>query len=448
MQHSGATSNRNLYGSMKEHAYQFRVAQIVNLVRGFDPASCKEHAVRYIRSAKVEEGGYIWLGVMLFEWATILDSKSLRKMTYKDFRRIMNRMIELQNHTKGPIDCQTATAWLRRISYQQFPYQRRSSRIDLARQLMLFGEKGEAARLGLHLPDVGGIQIRDFLVLFVVLIMHLYTEKEFSFSLSWFRPLRASMRSGAIERFIENLTFTGSFEKPTHESGYYENSPLFRKPFIRVTTPNGMTCYKYLHETHVVEALSDYIYDTLKAIDANKFMGEFGNYFSKYLESYLSEAVENLATESDLKQKYHLEGSKIVDFMVREEDETILIEAKAIEANSTIRSTASGNILGQRLRDTILKAITQARKTAEGIVLNEQEIHKEFFLIVVTYKQLYLATGEILRECIDPQIIEKFEDESKGSQLLAFENIFVLSVDEFERLITAVGQKKTTIRAS
>ncbi len=359
----------------------------------------------------------------------------------------MNRMISLQNHTKGPTDCQTATAWLRRISYQQFPYQSRISRVDIGWQLMLFGEKGEAARLGQHLADAGGIQIRDFIMLCMALITHLFTTREFSFSLSWFHPLRAILTSGAIERFIENLTCTGPFEGPTHESGYYEKSQLFRKPFIRTTTPNGMTAYEYLHEAHVGEALSDFVYDTLKSIDANKFMGEFGNCFSKYLENYLSEAVEHLATESDLKQRYHLGGSKVVDFMVREEDQTILIEAKAIEANPTMRSTASGNILGQRLRDTILKAINQARRTAEGVVLNERELHNEFFLIVVTYKQLYLATGEIIRECIDPQIIEKFEDESGGLQLLPFENIFVLSVNEFERLITAVGQKRTTITA-
>ena len=354
----------------------------------------------------------------------------------------MNRLIALQNYTKGPLECQTATAWLRRLSYQQFPYQHKPRKADIGRQFLLFSEGGPAQKLGRIFSKTSGISIRDFSLLCFSAIVHALAEKEHSISSDWFRRLKDEVTAGAPEQFLHLLINTGPFKKPGHESDYYEQSTLFSRPLIAHSKKRSGITYEYLHKSHISEALRDFIYDHLKSEDANGFMGQFGEAFSRYIESLLSEAaLQSFLSERELKNIPTFRASKVVDFVVYEPNASILIEAKAIATTPTTRSTASAATLGKRLRDSLLKAIDQARKTAINL---SKESQRDFFLIIVTYKQLYLATGPTIRDCISKEILTELDTDHAETSLLPFENIFVFSIDELERLLAAMTAKKTT----
>ncbi|RYG96942.1 MAG: hypothetical protein EON58_10905 [Alphaproteobacteria bacterium] len=133
-----------------------------------------------------------------------------------------------------------------------------------------------------------------------------------------------------------------------------------------------------------------------------------------------------------------------MDFAIFEKDHTVLLEAKAIEASPTVRTTASGETLGKRLSDSLLKAIIQGRETAKSLSINLKPPELTTFLVVITYKQLYLSTGDIIRDCISSEIISQLETDLEGVELIPLSNIFVFSSSEFERLTFAVSRAETT----
>lgn len=425
--------------------YRYRALQVFHELRAFSPDSVYEQSTNYIRSAKTKNSNYIWLAVMLVEWALAQKSRACKKMRYRDFRRLMNRLIILQNYTKGPAQCQTPTAWLRRISYQQFCYQQKLRKVDISRQFFLFGEGGPAQKLGRVFSQISGISLRDFSFLCFGAIAHTLIEKGYCISSGWFRNVKHAVSKGAIERFLSLLVHEEPFRKPGHESDYYEPSPLFKTPLIARRDARDNITYEYLHDAHLSEALRDFIYDHLKAADANGFMGQFGESFSNYIESLFYEADLQCIPERELKKNPKFRNSKVVDFVVSEPDTLILVEAKAIATSQTTRSTASGETLGQRLRDSLLKAIVQARKTA--LNLREEGGGRNFHLIITTYKPFNLATGGTLQDCIAPEILKELAGDQAEESLLPFENIFIFSIDELERLLAAIAAKKTTFGA-
>ncbi|RYD41738.1 MAG: hypothetical protein EOP85_12230, partial [Verrucomicrobiaceae bacterium] len=150
------------------------------------------------------KGNSVWLSVMVIEWAFKLNSKAHRDMTTREFQRLMKKLMDLQLHTKGPAECQTVVAWLRRISFQQFPYQQRMTEADIGRQLLLFHE-GPAKKMGDDFASLTGISIKDFKLLCLGVVAHSLAEKGHTLSSSWFRNFKSLIEPESVGRFLSLL---------------------------------------------------------------------------------------------------------------------------------------------------------------------------------------------------------------------------------------------------
>ena len=337
---------------------------------------------------------------------------------------------------------------MRRMSYQQFPYQLGMKSCDISRQHVIYDSNSSGLKLADEFFARTELTIREFTHLSLALITHAQLEKENHFTESYFKILvKGSEDKAKVRRFLELLTLdAGEIRErdklKLHESSYYAPSPLFKHPLIKTKPAIAhQQTYHYLHKNHVFEAVKCFIFDYLRKPDANKFMGHFGKCFSDYIEKLIEHSRSKYFDENKLLRLVP-KGTRIVDFAILEKEALILIEAKGIEASPAVQSTASPEILGSRLRDSILKALKQGIESANNLSHIESFERQKNYIIVTTYKEMYLSTGSIIRSCIGSTAGGEIQALLHPSRL-DWDDIFVMSVDSFERLSEEVRSKRT-----
>ena len=179
-----------------------------------------------------------------------------------------------------------------------------------------------------------------------------------------------------------------------------------------------------------------YLYDTVKS-DADTSLSEkLAKRFERYVESCLEYMGKDFFTESQLRER--LGRGKVTDFLVPDEDRSILVEVKAVELAPLVQVLPFSHFMIQRLKGNVVKAAVQGytmverlRDAGERVGFN---VGREFFLLVVTYRDLNLGTGrEAWEEFLGVAMAAEFSN--PDTRKLPPENIFVLSITELEQII-------------
>ena len=208
-----------------------------------------------------------------------------------------------------------------------------------------------------------------------------------------------------------------------------EPTPLLRFPLLR--EKNRYHCYL----VHLIfRTIQNFVYDTLRAANANAFTNKFGPIFERYLEHGLSHASLEYMTESELVEKLP-RGSKLVDFAVLSKEAAVLIDAKAIQLTDLGMLARTSATLADKA-STALKGVDQGFAVATNLKkLGLIEATCPLFLLVVTYKDLLLGSGRELYETVAKETIDRFAAAYGDTHPIPVDHIFFLSINDFDLLM-------------
>ena len=112
--------------------------------------------------------------------------------------------------------------------------------------------------------------------------------------------------------------------------------------------------------------------------------------------------------------------------------------------NSQGKTTHSTEILRNKTKHSILKAIKQAHDVIKKLADNSSNVipsSQNNYLLVITFKDLYLGNGTDYYEVIAKDKIEEIYDKYKNYPFIPPENMYFITIEDLDILTDIIKQK-------
>lgn len=438
-----------------EGDYYIEFKKVRNRFRKYDSVKLIEHAINFLYQKPQEDlKKQPWNIFLLIKWILIDDEfylKNKKEPSSRDFLNIIQLVIDLGNKVKMPTLSDDIALFMRQFAFQQFYLQTSFNLAAFSRQFFLFDELPENHKFKKEFYRTTGVYIDDFLAMSIFLNLT-FTEKLKPIKLNDFERIFGSqITREKFETFLNAISLDidaarnfaiSKTSKNRISNELYEQTVFINNPILKIDE-----IYYPYYRAVVFRGLEYYIYDTLKASDKEYFMNKFGGLFENYIKRLLKYSKVNFLKEEDLK-KVLPRKSKVVDFLVQEGKNNIFIDAKAVEMQYSGKINFEPSIIRRAVKSSLVKGIDQAFEMAENLSsLNEYESIKNKdnnFLIIITYKELYILNGLIFEQSLDTSTIENIKDKYGKELKIPLKNIYFIPIDSFEYWIELVKEKKIT----
>jgi len=407
-----------------------------------------------------------WIPLALIEWSLVFCPKPEILLTTEINDEGYNKLYNLLHDSGAGFEKYLNSEYsfgvmkfMRCLAYQQFWFQggKGQLRSYTGRNLLIMNEFND------DFLQHTGISIKDFHeMLFVTFARFGTSENGHIIDKSFFRHLSQKYTQNQVDLFFNllSLPLSDLQDRIREHHQYYEKNfdvqtllsqmtPLWRYPFLKV---DGR--YVCFYPSLIEYAMKFFVYDYLKLKNAQSFGSSFGSVMERYVERGLEYLDAKFLGEKQIQEivkplRTKKQGQmKCVDFVVEQESGTLLIESKALEMPVQIRVNNDDEILRKHFSSDerhVFHGIVQAYELCNFLV-NEKKpqtlnLNKDFYLIIVTYKDFYLSSGEdfwneFVKDIVKPSIEEKGIDEN----LIKPENIFIIPIDEYDCLINQVKE--------
>lgn len=386
-----------------------------------------------------------WNLLLLVKWTLRWGefNPRLPAATSNDFARLMNMIHDLHGRVRMPSEYDDIFTFLKCVACQQFWLQQGIGAGKLGRQVLLYDTPLIRQLFKRHT----GVELDEFLAIsFSVLSYFMANPGRPVVARSHFDLIARAYSPEAVDRSLSllSLDLEGAREflersdvkyRDNEEFQLYEQTPLKLRPMLRIG--ESFVCYS---PNLLTVSLASLVYDILKDVESAAFSAEFGEPFERYVGLGISHLGVPFSTEADLRCAFG--DCRLVDFVVPSDGINVMIEAKGIEMNPQARVSPNWWYVGNSLRDSVVKAVTQGLVTANKIVnggLTGASVANSFHLLIVTFKDLYVGNGE---RFFRGQVRQQIETFAAGKALdlthLPFERIHIVSIDEFDALMDAV----------
>jgi hypothetical protein len=468
---SAKMNNAAASEAYSDEAFYSYFKTIRNKLRKFDTTSIVGACLRYLHAPYKEQFDYLerhpWLVLLLIKWALVDEQAFLSKRrapTDRQLIDLLNLMRDLgsQRTARMPSEYDDVRLFLRAMAYQQISlYQRKVSFSAIARQLLYFGDAPADGYIRTTFAHHTGIEIHLFLELSQALLARFYDGNEKVVTEHWFSTLlNGAYSKQEITAFLNTLSKSleqarealldrdrdnmAKGRKARSASEYWEQTAFVNYPLLK-------SGFNYVCVDHQVlfACLEHYIYNRLRANNAKLFMAHFGPLFEKYVEKAIAETGLPFVSETKIKQALGEESSAI-DFLIADDDSNIFVDAKAAEMSYQGKSTHLSTELARSLETSALKAIKQAHAVLATLPQSEDpklvmRQRGKNYLITVTYSELYVGSGRSLAACIGEEKIRALLGEEPASLHIPLENMYAMTIQEFELLAEAIRTKKITL---
>jgi hypothetical protein len=170
-----------------------------------------------------------------------------------------------------------------------------------------------------------------------------------------------------------------------------------------------------------------------------KYIQDFGKVFEKHVISEARTLAQEVYSESDI-QRWTGDDEEVVDALVAHRGRNVLIEAKAGLFAEVVMAVGHSEIFLHKTR-ALPKAVSQAWATSLGVrqsrLAPEPVSRAEGnYLLIVTNRELSTGEGTSLASMYPEGTMNPENPDALA--LLPLENIFVVSISDFERLAHAV----------
>lgn len=400
-----------------------------------------------------------WLVLLLIKWVLVDEQYATSgkiDLDANEFRKILQLMRDLGSKIRGPSQYAHPALFFRNLAYQQFLYQYSFGITCLARQSLLFGSVEDSHLFKREFINLTGMSIEHFLELSLILLCRFINGKGHTISSQWFQTVRSYYSDNEIEALLSALSINLSdlrqellnLERAGRRSSeFYEQTPFLRFPLLNI---NGQ--YLCVYPNVLFRTLEHFIYDALRSWDSNRFMAKFGEVFERYIEKGLIYAKVPHVNEAVLKRELGGTGS-VIDFMCHDKDSNILIDAKAVEMAYEGKVTHLPEIVKDRVKTSIIKAIEQAFDVVGRLQITNSKNpvirHRSTnYLLVVTFKELYLGNGRNFYDAIAKDKLDEISEKYRGSPQIPLENMYFITVEEFDYFIEMIRSGKTSFKGA
>lgn len=331
------------------------------------------------------------------------------------------------------------------LSYQQFLYQDKASWDGFARQDLLFNKLRSKYDIAPTFQAMTKVSLPIFIrALYVMYLIIFFLEDEktrykgilskdlirFLVELYGNAEVSAILNLFTVERrTISQLVAEDSRQSKDYSLQSFDVSFFTRKPIF---FHNGARIIP--HKDVLNHTMNHFVYDYMKNKD-DRFCTELGARMEKYMQLGLTESGLSFQTENDLERLLG-RGKKVVDFLL---EETVLVEAKAIELKPSTGINPNAYLLGSELKHNIVKAYAQQMLSVANSLANKSTKYG----IIVTYKELYLGDSQDIWE----QFLEKGTQNLLGADMsqlaaLPISNLFFMNLSTWDLLMSIIKRDK------
>jgi hypothetical protein len=394
-----------------------------------------------------------WEILMLFKWALIhgeWNDRLTRPLRGEgEFNHLVNLTSEVFNCARLPSGYDAVHLFMRNMAYQQFWLQAEMQAGGLARQSLIFGGLQDNHRLRRTFREHFSVDIPEFLELSLMLVPKIMLREEPpGFSKEWFSPVSSTLSPGAVDGFLYALSSTVdrarnlAIAKRATDMNWelFERTPFQARPLLHVRDQ-----YVPLSKALLARTLELFVYRALREFDAEDFMQAFGPMFERYVLRVLDHSGVRYFREDDLKEAYP--GEKIVDVLMRDGEDNILLDAKGIEFPEIGMITHLPDIVRDRAKPSILKAIDQAHSTLAAIRRGGNGIGLGLgrtYLLVVTMQDTFLGNGTDFFSMVRKDELERIQARYPKDAAIPAEQMYFVAVQDIEVLSQLVKSGATT----
>lgn len=441
----------------EEEKYYDAYKSVRNRFRNFDSQLLIVGCLNYLHQPTKSDLEQIekcpWLVLLLIKWILIDEQSFSTKKKIpspQDFNELFQLVHDLGKHIRLPTQFDHHRLFFRCISFQQFIYQHGFSLSHLTRQIVLFSELQDNHLIKTQFRALTGIDLRIFLELALALLARFVEKDKYSISADWFATLRNKYSRQVVNNFLSSLsisledarvTLRNQDNKRRPASEYYEQTPFIEFPLLR----NGEQ-YICINQKILFRCIEHFVYDKLRAWNPEIFMNKFGPMFEKYVERAIQYTELPYVNEEGVKKIIGSEGN-LIDFVVSDGDANIFIDAKAVEVGYLGKVTHLAEVVRGKTETSILKAIKQAHDVIyrlQQLKNNNSALQSKNnnYLIVVTYKELYVGNGQTFYESVAKDKIDEIYSHYNNAQTINLENMYFLDIEDFEFFVEGIRSKQ------
>ncbi|MBI2471615.1 MAG: hypothetical protein HYV59_10300 [Planctomycetes bacterium] len=396
-----------------------------------------------------------WLLLLLIKWTLCYGdflSPSRHHLLHEKFNSLVNLMHDLSGKVRLPSEYSNVFLFFRNIAFQQFWLQRDFNIACFARQSLLFDKQGKGHTFQQEFIQKVGFSISNFIELAVMLLTKFINEPKNPFvAEKWFESAKNSYPPDTIKNFLFALSLDqGALRKFLIESEtelsskayeFYEQTPLKKYPLLKVN--NGYYCF---HRNLLFRAIETFIYDTLRNDNPEHFMEKFGEIFERYVERAIAYTGIPFLSEKELACQLPGKG-KLVDFLIQSDEANIFIDAKGVEIAYLGMVGHRPDVIRDKTKSSVIKGIQQGFETAKRLseMENNKSIkeQKQNYLLIVTFKDLFLGNGHDFYENIAKEKLDEIVNQYGCYQWIPFEHMYFLSIEDFDLFVQCVKAGKT-----
>jgi len=428
---------------------------IINRLRRYSGTSVADLALQMVwnpPAGDVEElKSAPWLTLLLVKWAVQDNRVNLRigpPIPSTVFDRLRQELWELQ----GPSHGEKPNVWLmlRYLVHVQVEFQRRES-WGFLRWPALYARLDPGSINRRQFRQVMGLEPDAFLDLAYALYAAVLAREMplVPDYLSTFRPMHGAAVDRMYELFVRDLPSlrqdlqAEDAQRIRGKQELFEFPYLRRFPFLRLRD-GRLHCW---HSLVFARGLEDAVHLRLSSLGAD-YVNEFSSVYERYVTELATSSGMPLLGEATYKAQVS-EQAPAVEAVLEGEDCNILIEAKmSLFADDVLLQDDETAIYNKT--KPVRKAVKQGwqvgallRDPARGFGTRFQT--SQDLLLVVTSRELNLGSGEGLQRLYAPGVFDYPDEEAK--RRLPLSNVFILSVEDFERTMGCVAAGEINLSA-
>ena len=431
--------------------YYRKLRKIKNLIKKFDALDILECSLEYLYSPHGPREKHAeklpWLVFLIVKWSFSEGRVSpyyAERLSREKFLSIVQMVYELGDSGRMPGDGVHVNNFVRNMAYQQFIYQNEFSFVRYAWNYIVFSDLQENHKLRKQFVEKHGFSFEAYLEVSLLIFAAFYNGENSKVSLDFFSSVYDRFDRGSVGAVLNALSVDvrevkGKIVLANKSKGgcseYFEQTPFIKYPLIHKEGE-----YHCLSRFILFRSIESFIYDTLKSEDPQKFMSVFGEIFERYLQNGLNYSGVDYVDENALKKSLPRE-SKVVDYIVTGDGYNVFIDAKGVEMPYLGKVSDDPEVILNKVKSSALKAIEQAFSVNEKLLEGDGKLpdyQESSFVLVVTYKELYLGNGITFFESVARSSIEKIESNINSKACIPMSNIYFITVECFDLMCSIV----------
>ncbi len=446
------------FGFSEEEYYSW-YKRIRNKFRKYNSVDVLNACINYLYKPEKDKIAELqklpWLVLLLIKWVLIdaeFSTKHKKPLDEKSFIDLLQLMRDMGSKARLPSQFENTNLFMRCMANQQLMYQHEFSLSYLARQVIFFGCLPDNHYINVTFKSETGMSIIVFLELVLVTLTRFITKNTSTISSNWFGSLKSHYSDKCVNDYLSAISISltelrkellKSEGNKRRSQEYWEQTPLLEYPLV----DNDGTFLSFLPVV-LYRSMENYIYDKMRKVDAAKFMDKFGEIFERYIDNSIAYTGLKYIKEQDIVNLLGHKGN-LIDFVILESDANIYIDAKATEMSYSGKVAHLSQVLKDKTKKSILKAIKQAHDVVNKISDNKSQLDKDDnYLIVVTFKDMYLGNGITFYETVAKDKMDEIFNEYSGKKIIAPEDMYFISIEQFDILSELVQKNLITFKSA